>query len=1012
MRKQHTIFWKNTPFAWLLTSLITIAALLLVIMLLSRHFAYDFVYTWETIGKLQSENILLDTFEKGLFQIVVDVPIYFTTYQYSPAFLQIPLWASKIWFLAFTLVASILGAASSSFRRSYFLGATTLLILLIISLRTDLIGIGGAYSKWWINGLLVFVFAGLNYYFHSFGKQISFFKKFLAHLFLWAAFAALVFFSAREANPSVYLAGFGIVIPALLCVATIFLVATELPFFFASLTATHTITGKLNFKSFHLIMLFYVGNLVLLYLKNTKVLVLDIFYLDDFYILTTALVLGLWGVRHNPLFQLLVPEKIRTWVYVGLVINVALTVAYFHAVANEAAIAALEDFIVYSFLGFGVIFWVYTLVNFRGDQSKHSKTPFSQLFYEFQAEKTIPLYLARGMGFFVMGLLIYKENAFVLKQSIAAYLGGLADVYLVHHNTTNAYLANDYYEQALSYDPLNHRFWYGRVTLLHKRGSLTDQEIASKITMLELASQRDPQPQDYAHIAQAFLASEQELLASLEYKEALQKFPKNPYLLSNLAMLFAKEKVMDSALYFLQKAGEYLPNKVEKDANFLSLLVRKPVVPADSLKQYLYNHQDRFYEINRLALLAVYQQFNEAPFQIDFARKNLDDTTTLGQVQAAYLYNYLAASTPKDTTALYLSQKLLNTKANLPFSEWLNLARKTYFFRNYLHQQGIETARYLNFISAADYQFLYAKYLLYLGESQKAAKEFDILRANAFSSYSLQEVLYHLAIAHSESQNEKLAQETWQKVAENSSAEQVKIAQKMLQIYNYSPEKWQEADDTLRFGLIYYRKGKLNEQVEIAKSIKNIDLKVKAISFLMENLLQNQDTQNAEILFNQLPKDIETSLDVQAGLNIAYLKLMYQQSNKKRVEEIIEKLPLSKRFEPYRFFFKAWLLEENKAEEARKMYAKAIEGNPFDLYFYPAAISLENKVSKPQDKGFDWAMQATQFRGEAVEAWGIYFNQCLAAEFFDFIPSVLEKIKELAPETYPRYKAIFEEKKR
>ncbi len=325
---------------------------------------------------------------------------------------------------------------------------------------------------------------------------------------------------------------------------------------------------------------------------------------------------------------------------------------------------------------------------------------------------------------------------------------------------------------------------------------------------------------------------------------------------------------------------------------------------------------------------------------------------------------------------------------------------------------GRETARYLNFISAADYQFLYAKYLLYLGESQKAAKEFDILKANAFSSFSLQEVLYLSAIAHSESQNEKIAQETWQKVAENSSAEKVKIAQKMLQIYNYSPEKWQEADDTLRFGLIYYRKGKLNEQVEIAKSIKNVDLKVKAVSFLMEKLLQNQDTQKSENLFNQLPKDIETSLDVQAGLNIAYLKLMYQQNNKKRVEEIIEKLPLSKRFEPYRFFFKAWLLEENKAEEARKMYTKAIEGNPFDLYFYPATIALENKLSKPQDKGFDWAMQATQFRGEAVEAWGIYFNQCLAAEFFDFIPSVLEKIKELAPETYPRYKAIFEEKKR
>ncbi|GAB4125432.1 MAG: hypothetical protein OHK0045_05890 [Raineya sp.] len=981
-------------------------------MLISRHFGKEWVYTWETIGKLQNQDILLDSFEKGFFQLILDVPIYFTTYQYNPTILQIPLWASQFWLIGFALTTALLSAAATSFRRVYFLGASTLLIVLMISLRTDLIGIGGLYSKWWINSSLVLVFAGLNYYFHSFGKHISFLKKFLANGLLWTTLVVLVFFSAREANPSVYLAGFGMPIPALLCIATIFLVATELPFFFASLTATHSLTGKLNFKSFHLIMLFYVGNLVLLYLKNTKVLVLDIIYLDDFYILAVALILGLWGTRYNPLFCLIVPEKLRTWVYAALVANVGITVAYFHSIANEAAIAALEDFIVYSFLGFGIVFWVYTLVNFRGDQSKHSKTPFWQIFYEFQAEKTIPLYLARGMGFFVMGLFIYKENALVLKQSIAAYLGGVADAYLLHHNTTNAYLANDYYEKALSYDPLNHRFWYGKIALLNKKGNLSDQEIASKITMLELASQRDPQAQDYAHIAQAFLESEQELLASLEYKEALEKFPENPYLNSNLAMLLAKQNIMDSALYYLQKSEKLLPNISEKEANFLSLLIRKPIIPFDSLRQYLQHTEDRFYEINRLALLTVYQKWNEAPLRVNFARKNLDDTTTLGQVQAAYLYNYLAASKPKDTTALYLSHKLLNTQANLAYSEWLNLARKIYFFRNYLHQQGIETARYLNFISATDYQFLYAKYLLYLGESEKAAKELDKLKANAFSSYPYQEVLMHTAIAHSEARNENLAKATWQKVVENASAEKVKIAQKMLQIYDFKPEKWQEADDTLKFGLVYYRNISLKEQTAIAKNIKNIDLRVKAISFLMEKWLEKQDIQTAENLFETLPKDIETSLDVQTGLNVAYLKLLYQKNDKQQVAEILDKLPLSKRCEPYRFFFKAWLMEENKAEEARKMYTKAIEGNPFDLYFYPAAIALENKLSKPQDKGFDWAIQAMQFKPENVEAWEIYFNQCLAAEFWDFIPSALEKIKELAPEIYPRYKAIFEEKKR
>ncbi|MFN3316071.1 MAG: tetratricopeptide repeat protein [Raineya sp.] len=410
--------------------------------------------------------------------------------------------------------------------------------------------------------------------------------------------------------------------------------------------------------------------------------------------------------------------------------------------------------------------------------------------------------------------------------------------------------------------------------------------------------------------------------------------------------------------------------------------------------------------------MAVYQKFNQEPFNIGFARKNINDTTTLGQVQAAYLYNYLMASTPQDTMALHLSQKLLNTKANLAFSEWLNLSRKGFFFRNYLHQQGIETARHLNFISASDYKFLYAKYLLYLGESQKAATEFEMLKTNAFTPYALQDILYHLAIAHSESRNESKAKETWQKVLESGSTEKVKIAQKMIDIYKFEPQDWQKADDTIRFGLVYYRKTDLNDQIQIAKNIKNPDLKIKAVSHLMERLLESQEIQKAENLFNELPQDIETSLEVQAELNIAYLKLMYQKNDKKRVAEIIEKLPLSKRFESYRYFFRAWIAEESQAQEALKMYRKAIQANPFNLFFYSPTINLENKLGKPQEKGFDWAMQAIQFKDEAVEAWIIYFNQCLQAGFLDFVPSVLDKIKELNPNIYPKYQAIFQQNKR
>lgn len=1013
MRKQNIIFWKNTSNSWLFSTFLLISVVAVVMMLISRHFGAEWVYTWDTMIQSFNRNHAIQSFESGFFDISIEVPIYFMRYHYYAAPLHIPLWASKVWFVGLALAASVLSAAITSFRRIYFLAGATLLICLLISFRTDLIGVWGLYSKWWVSGLSVFIFLGINYYFHTFAKKVSFGGRWLANFSVWLIFLCIVLFFSQEKAPSVFLAGYGMLIPALLCVLTVFLLASELPYLFASLTASYTITGKLNFKSFHLIMIFYVGNLILLYLKNTKILVLDIFYLDDFYILAASFIFGLWGVRHNPLFCLLVPEKLRIWVYTALVLNAALCIAYFHSVANEAAIAALEDFVVYSHLGFGLVFWIYTVFNFRGDQSKYAKMPFATLFYEEQSEKTIPLYLARGMGFMIMGLFIYKENAFAIRQSIGAYYGGLGDIYFVHYSPNNHYLADSFYEDALSQDPVNHRFWYARASLISLKEKPKPNEIADKIAMLELATQRDPQAQDYAHIAQEFLLNKQDILANLEYKEGLEKFPKNPYLSSNIAMILAQNNAIDSALYYFQRNSNAIKDDDEKDANFLSLLIQKPILHPDSVEQFLKLDGDRIYEINRLAVLSLYQKLNKEDFNINFARKNLEDTTILGKIQAAYLYNFLNTAPPSDTIALHIVGKLRNTQSNIQYSDLLNLAMKSFYIKNKQNQKGIESARMLNYISAAEYQFNYAKYLLYLGESQKAALEFDKLAGNAFSSVPYREVLYHTAIAYSESRQENRAKQLWQQIVSDTAARaRVSIARKMLQIYNYDIEKWQEAEDTTRFGLVYYRKEDIKKQIEIAKSIKNTDLKVKSFAFLIEKALKNKETDIAQNLFDLLPKDIECTLEAQNNLNLAYLKLLFEKNDKQNMANIIEKIPLSKIFEGYRYFFKAWLLEENKAIDAAKWYAMAIESNPFDLFFYPKTIALQNKLGDKQGKAYDFAIQAIRFKKEDVQAWQIYFEQCLEAQFDDFAQDALFKIKELSPDIYPKYQAIFETKKR
>jgi len=1012
MKKEHFLFWRNQSNSGVLSVFLFLAFLSIVWMLAARHLGASWVYLWESQATSNLQNVPLETFENGILPFTIQIPVYFIQYEYLAKDINIPIWASKAWVVSILVAFSLLITAISYFKRVYFLISSTLSILFLISLRLDLVGIWGIYSKWLFGGLSIVAYVGLAYYYHTFRKNIAFWKRLVSNLAISVVLLACIFAFSKETAPSMFLTGYGMLLPFLVSLVLIFLASSEIPYFFASLTTSHKITGRVNFLNFHIVMLFYVGNLVLLYLKNTKILTLDIFYIDDFYLLATSLILGLWGTRYNPLFQNIVPTAMRTWVFAGLVLVAGCTIAYLHSVMNDAGMAALEDFVVYSHLGFGVVFWIYTVFNLKNqDLAGSEKKSFATIFYENQDGKAIPLYITRGLGFLIMGLFIFKENSFPINQSFAAYYNGLGDAYLIHYNEMNHQIADVYYREALINDEINHRLWFSRASLIGLKEKPKPEEIADRINKLQRATQRDGIPQDHALIAQEFAKSGQSLLASLEFKEGFEKHPQSAPLANNIALLYAQNKVLDSALVYLKKSEKYTSKPQEIETNLLSILIQKPVISPDSIEKILHKEGDVAYEINRLALLRVYGKYEKEALKLNFVRSSIKDTSKLDILQASYLHNYLITSQNNDTTALHINQKLSGTAANGTLIDFLKLSKQAHYFKSQQNQAGIENSRYLSYLSPARYQMLFGQNLLYLKESAQAIEQFTNL-SNILSYYSNPEVFYHRAAALSEAGNLLDAEKIWEQVANDSTNSQRRyLSLKMLSILKADIKKWKELDDTTRFGLIYYKRPSLEIQQEIATSLKNADLKVKAYAFVLENLLVENKTKEADTFFQSLDKNVQITMGAQSELNKAYLLLCYKKQDWTNLEKVIHQIPLMARHEHYRSFYKALLSETKDLKNAENLYKKAIQGNPFDLFLYPDLIRFYNEKKKDKDAAYALAVQAIRFQENEPRAWKIYILQCLELNFIDFAAQGLEKLQSLSPQDYEAYKTIYEKQR-
>jgi hypothetical protein len=1005
---KNRLFWQNwqNPHKIIFNFLLFFFLVSLIGMLISYHFGRDWTLGWheQTLTNLQPFTV--ETFFKGIFPIDIEANTYYFQNKFVSSGLRINLIASYIYLLGIGIAFSFLMAFVSQLQKTAYLVLVTVSIFFLIGLRVDLLAIFGSYSKIIVGGL-VFSYLALSYYFNTFAKELSLGKKVLS-FFALTTLAGIILLSFGKTDLAVLvMANYGLILPIILTILFILVVSSEIPFIFLYLIVRYNpANSSKNLFHFGVIMFFYLGNLVLLYLKNSKTIHWDVAYINDFYLLAVSSVLGIWGIRNSDIFKKYFPASLNYLVFAALGIVAFTTIGYVHATANDPLIACMEDAIVYSHLAFGAVFIFYAVGNFP---NYNAPKPMYEVFYDQQDNKKIPLYVMRGVVFLILTGMLLKVDILPYRQAIAGYYNGLGDIYL---GQDEKFVSKLYYEKAQENDYYNHRTSYALATL-----AKLEKDDNNYILFLTAATFRDASPHAYIDLSEKLLDADLVIQATLKLSEGARKFPKNPQIANNLSLLFLRLGQIDSTIHYAGIAQKYIKNSEGVTANSLTYLLKNRLKNSAELNELLASGDNLGVNANRLAVLNSYNQIEKTPF-LKNSFPTPDSLEILTEQKFVYLYNFtLNQAESGDSSAIVLlKQYMKNAKNYTEYGEMSRFALAWFYFKQHKLRTSTEQLNAILLMSPR-YQRLLGLWALQQGNFEVAIENFvEIEKKSVLPD---EKNKYYLAVALTEAQRFSEAEQLWQQIEQNSEnitlKNLAKKAKKIIKILQNNKEavNFTDLDNSEKFAILYYSKNLDDKNLETLRSISAPDLIYRATAILMEQYLQKNDVEKAKKLYDNLDKKLKTSLQAQSEVNLSYLKVLFAKKDYQMLQTNLDKVPLVGVQANVRVYLRA-LLSENSGNNkgSKQLYDKALEANPFNETIVLEISKFFSQRFKQPEMAYNTLVVGTRFNPNSLQLWKAYAMQALEAKLSNYGKEALVKVKQLSENSdYQVFEKEFTERK-
>lgn len=929
------------------------------------------VISWQPVYDQTVFEIPVHSFTSGGFSFTVPAEGYFT-YEYSGAGpITLNKIASLIFVAGFSFALIWLITLLTTLEKFWFYVGTALMILVFVSIRFDVLRIYGM-SNQMPTIVVCAVFVLSAFYFNSLRPATGFMVRLVTFALLATATALMIaFFSAVE-HPFQHLAVTMYTPGLILSVLFIVMIAHEIP---ASFIYVVSQGASKSLRHFLLITLVYFINLAVTFMHERGMIGWD-FFIGAYVLLTLSAVLGLWGFRQREVrYGNIIPfYPFGAYFYLAIGSITFFTAAYMAGNANDAGLQVIRQAVIFTHLGFGIIFITYVISNFILLLAENMN-----VYKVLYKPNRMPYFTFRFAGLIAtLAFVFVSDWRQYVYHGVSGFYNNIADLYVdLGRNTT----AEAYYMQAASYGFMNHHANYA---LAERRRRNADSETA--LQRYEYANYRRPSEFAYANAGNIYLR-QSPFQAIDMYQEGIARLPDAGRLQINLGVAYSKVHALDSALLMFESvSGEHL--KGLAGINFMALTAQEGIpIKLDSVYRVL-NDNSAGLAANSLAVSMRTQQ------PVTIGIDPLETTGPLNLHQATLLNNYILVNRYRiDTTFLGRANAIAMDSVNSFYSEALQMAiAMGYYTKNQVNKAFtiMSGLSYLSQSYTGKYSYIMGLWALEQGNPFFAMQCFDIAR-----QYDYKQATLYWLLARAEAR--QLSSEEAAMYADTE-ADSV-VLKELTAILDMSFEDALRGSDLDKINYVHYHLTLEEEQqfARITEAFVSQDGRATALLEMASRAFAFNDIEKAIRYFNNIDGLNVTNPNLLASIAHFKFRLLASQKQLGAMTELIDAgLTFENGYSLEKQLYDAMIKEaEGDTAAAKMLYERTAASSP---YFVEGVIAAARFVQQHSDNMFhayEILAEAIQTNNANIRLLETYVELAEEVGFDDYANEVRQRIEVL-----------------
>lgn len=976
---QSFLFWKtwNREYRILWTILIILFLSSLVFMWSGYFRVPQGLMEWHTQSAQKTIESVSHTFETGNFEFVVPIDSYSTVEYFYAGPLRINPLSSYIFIVVLALMSILIFAVITTLPRFWYYVGTGLFVLFIVSIRLDVLELFGQ-RNFIVPIVTVIIFVTVSFYFNAFNTTAAFVTRVLTFLALTTGLVVVIHYFSAINHPFLYMSVSGFVPALVLTVIFIFMLAHEILAGFVYLTSQSSTSSK-SLRHFVIISLIYIVNLVLTYMNEVGLVEWNFIFINLYLLFTISGILAIWGFRkRESLYGNIISfNPFGAYFITALgIIAFTSTAAFLHSY-NDAALRVIRDIIIFSHIGFSVIFFLYFTSNFIGMMAAN-KNVYKVLYNP----TSMPYATYRIAGLIAtLAFVFYSQWHTYVYYGTAAIFNVMGDVQQISGEDSEA---ETYYRQARMYAGTN---FHGNYILAGIETSRNNLEQAHQY--YNTINWTKPTESSLINNANLYLFDEDYFTTKSALQDGLNVFPTSGVISTNLGYTFLKLNQPDSAFIYFDRARNHTQSKFSSEINITGLLAQTGVaVNVDSLLTQYGASSPAI--LSNLVVLATQQArlVNISTVPPKDSVLNLHSATLLN--------NYIVYKL-KDLDTVFIKRafRVATDSVNDDYSEALKATLShAYYFQNNV-AQAMALMGEVAFVT----QSLQGKfnYTMGLWALEQGNPELAV-RCFAYSvEQNYKEAKTYNAIALAEAGMSIPAQAAAYSLLESKIQSDKEIGKQLQKVYSTTPSEVLSQADLEKYQYCRYRISLADSTLfkRILNTIDNPNYKALMILEMAQRHFNAGTTRGAIRYFNMLDGLQFTDKNLNDKINHFELELLASRNEVRLLATKINQgvtFPQNKQLQ--KLLYTA-LINEASGDTltAEKHYQILAAYNPFFEEGVIAAARYFKNHSTDRLKAYSILAEAKQVNTGSVRLLMAYITEATRIGFDDFAADAYEELE-------------------